>query len=420
MNIKRKDNKGRILRDGESQRSDGRYMFRYTDINGKRRTVYSWQLVKTDKVPTGKNKATALRDLETDIRRDICDGVDTFDARTKTLNVCFDEYLIMKSGLKASTLSIYRLTYDKHIRNQIGLRSIISIKYSDIKILYNNLVTKSGLSLGSVSNIDKILHPIFSIAVKDGLIKTNPIDGVLSEMKRQQNWRRPKRHALSVEEQSEFLQFIKNSQWKYLLNLFVFLLGTGCRIGETISLRWCDCDFENRVIHIDHNLSYEIVNGKKRKYISMPKTPNSIRTVPMLTDVRDALIRERDHQRNDRIASMELDGYSDFVFRKANGRVYDHHSLDRILYNIVDRHNDIERLRAIDSEYKLILLPKFSVHTLRRTFCTRLCEHETNLKLIQEIMGHSDIQLTMNIYNEITEKNRVSHFEKLDEKFKLF
>ena len=64
MPEKRRDNKGRILRNGEVQRPDGMYMFRYTDLDGKRKTVYSWKLVETDKAPDGKRCVSALRDIE--------------------------------------------------------------------------------------------------------------------------------------------------------------------------------------------------------------------------------------------------------------------------------------------------------------------------------------------------------------------
>ena len=61
----------------------------------------------------------------------------------------------------------------------------------------------------------------------------------------------------------------------------------------------------------------------------------------------------------------------------------------------------------------------FSAHNLRHTFCTRLCEHETNLKVIQEIMGHSDIQTTMNVYAEATEQRKKDVFANLENKIKI-
>ena len=66
-----------------------------------------------------------------------------------------------------------------------------------------------------------------------------------------------------------------------------------------------------------------------------------------------------------------------------------------------------------------ILMSHFSVHNLRHTFCTRFCENETDLKIIQEIMGHSDIATTMNIYNEVTRERKQESFAKLEGKIKI-
>ena len=82
MSEKRRDSKGRLLRNGEVQRQDGLYMFRYTDPNGKRKTVYSWKLVDTDKAPEGKRSVLALRDIEKQVLRDLDDGIRTGDANS--------------------------------------------------------------------------------------------------------------------------------------------------------------------------------------------------------------------------------------------------------------------------------------------------------------------------------------------------
>ncbi len=85
MSKKRKDNKNRILLTGESQRSDGRYAFKYTDNLGKVQFVYSWKLVATDKVPAGKKDDLSLREKEKDILRDLDDGIDSVG---KKMTVC--------------------------------------------------------------------------------------------------------------------------------------------------------------------------------------------------------------------------------------------------------------------------------------------------------------------------------------------
>ena len=93
MPDKRRDSKGRLLRNGEVQRTDGKYMFRYTDREGKRQTVYSWKLVDTDKVPDGKRCKIALRDMEKQINRDLEDDIRTADANKITANYLFESFM---------------------------------------------------------------------------------------------------------------------------------------------------------------------------------------------------------------------------------------------------------------------------------------------------------------------------------------
>ena len=77
-------------------------------------------------------------------------------------------------------------------------------------------------------------------------------------------------------------------------------------------------------------------------------------------------------------------------------------TINRAIKRIIRDHNRDEVKLAEKEKREPLLIRDFSVHNLRHTFCTRCCENETNLKVIQEIMGHSDISTTMNIYAEAT------------------
>ena len=76
-------------------------------------------------------------------------------------------------------------------------------------------------------------------------------------------------------------------------------------------------------------------------------------------------------------------------------------------------YNDSEEVNARKERREPVLLPDFSAHHLRHTFCTRLCENETNLKVIQSVMGHKDIKTTMDVYAEATEEKKQESFERL-------
>jgi integrase len=95
------------------------------------------------------------------------------------------------------------------------------------------------------------------VAVDDEYIRVNPTDGVLTAIKAAHQYETPKRHALTLPQQQAFLNFIKKTpKFQHWLPMFTFMLGTGCRISETVGLCWSDIDFESGFITIQHNLVY--------------------------------------------------------------------------------------------------------------------------------------------------------------------
>ena len=134
----------------------------------------------------------------------------------------------------------------------------------------------------------------------------------------------------------------------------------------------------------------------------------------MFAAVRDALISERIRQMESGVNQSVVDGYSGFVFSNRFNEILNPHSMNRAIERIVRDYNLAESEQAEKESRKPELLPHFSAHNLRHTFCTRLCETGTNLKVIQEIMGHADITTTMDIYNEATQELKLQTFEKLE------
>lgn len=405
MSEKRRDSKGRILRDGEVQRGDGMYMFRYKDAKGVRRCLYSWRLTQTDKIPKGKRSTEPLRDQEERAQQDIRDGIDGYKAANTTLNHFFDEYITMKYELKDSTRCNYKYMWRKFIRDGIGQMEIGKVKFSDVKKFYILLIREGGFKPNSVENIQTILHPVFESAVRDGYIRINPTKGVLSEIKKSHDWEKPKRHALTEKQQARFVEFTSRSRiYNHWMPLFTVLLGTGCRIGEVLGLRWQDCDFKNGIIDINHNLVYrQMEDGKMAYHITTPKTKSGTRIVPMFKDVASAL-----QSIPKGINECQVDGYSGFIFCNRFGEMLHPHVINRAICRIIRDANKEE------GEHEM--LPHFSVHNLRHTFCTRMCENEPNVKVIQEIMGHRDISTTMDVYNEATKNKKMESFARMDGK----
>lgn len=421
MAEKRRDSKGRVLWAGESQRPDGKYEFKYADNNGERHSVYSWKLVATDRVPEGKQVTESLRDMEKRIKKDLEDNLLVYETRKMTLNSFWDEYIAMKHELKDSTRSNYIYMYDKYIRSEIGQKNITVIKYSDVKKFYMSLIYEKGFKPNSMEIVNTILHPVFTSAVRDGYIRLNPSDGVMAEIKKSHTWEKPKRHALTERQQELFVIFTAQShQYNHWLPLITTMLGTGCRIGEVLGLRWEDCDFEQNIISVNHTLIYRKFTDESCHYaVTTPKTKAGERIIPMLADVKEALKTEYKQQLEDGFNESVIDGYSGFIFKSRYNTVLSPHGVNRVLDRIIKAYNTQEEQAAKKERRKPELLPHFSCHNLRHTFCTRFCENETNLKVIQEIMGHADITTTMDIYNEATKEKKMESFAGLEGKIKI-
>lgn len=418
----RRDTKNRLLGKGEYQKSDGRYMYRYVDSKGNKRFVYSWTLTQTDRPPKGKRSEKCLRELEKEIAKDLQDEIDSFKAKKMTLNAFYEDYIEQKQELKTSTRTNYKYMYKKYVWDSIGRRKLPEIKYSDIKKFYNHLIREVGFKPNSMETIHTILHPIFATAVRDGYIRVNPTDGVMAEIKKSNDWEKPKRHALSVGEQEAFVEFTKShSVYSHWLPLFTVLLGTGCRVGEIVGLTWDDCDFKNGIININHSLIYrpDEYTGKSGFYISTPKTKAGEREIPMFEAVRKALLNERMRQMREGFNQTVIDGYSGFIFSNRFNSVLSPHNINRAIERITRDYNVEESELAARQNREPLLLPHFSVHNLRHTFCTRMCENESNIKVIQEIMGHSDISTTMDVYNEATRDKKKESFAGLEGKMKI-
>lgn len=421
MAEKRKDLKGRILWQGESQRADGKYEFKYTDTNGNRHSVYSWKLVATDKLPVGKQNGPSLRELEKQIKKDLDDNLLIRETNKMTLNSFWDSYIDLKKELKKSTRSNYIYMYNSHVRPSFGRRNIADIRYSDVKRFYVSLIHDKGFKPNSMEIIHTILHPVFTSAVRDGYIRNNPSDGVMGDIKKSHAWEKPKRHALTVKQQEMFVKFTAESyQYKHWLPLITVMLGTGCRIGEVLGLRWEDCNFEENVIYINHTLIYRKFTDEPCQFsITTPKTKSGERIIPMLSDVREALKQEYMSQLEEGFNESEIDGYAGFIFKSRYNKVLAPHSVNTAIARIIKACNAKEIEDAKNEGRTPELLPHFSCHNLRHTFCTRFCENETNLKVIQEIMGHADITTTMDVYNEATKDKKMEAFAGLEGKIKI-
>lgn len=400
----RKDLRGRALKKGEIQRKDDlRYVYSYTDPLGRRKFIYA-------------NDLTELREKERKLQRDQLDGLDIYAQGKATINDTFDRYISTKYELRDSTKDGYLYFYDHFVRDNFGMKKLIEVKYSDVLQYYHYLMNDLNVSISSVETIHGLLHPTFNLAVRDDIIRKNPTDGVMAEISKKCNKEVGVRHALTRDQQRVFMDYMaKHPVYYHWWPLFTVLLGTGCRIGECLGLRWDDLDFEKRIISVNHSIVYRYSTQKKDTMISvsLPKTKAGIRTIPMLDIVKDAFDIEKEEQAVTGENTQVIDGMRGFIFCNRFKKVHNPQSVNDTIRRICKNYNAEEVLNAKKEGREPIILPDFSCHHLRHTFCTRLCETETNLKVIQDIMGHRDIKTTMNIYAEATQEMKQKSFENL-------
>lgn len=173
MSEKRRDKKNRILRTGESQRSDGQYMYRYTDFNGKPQCFYSWRLVSTDPIPYGKRDKMALRDKEKLIQKDLDDKIIPDGANLSVLNLV-KKYVSLKTGVKPTTLAGYKTVINLLEKEEFGSKRIDKVRLSDAKewLIKLQEVDKRGYS--SIHTIRGVVRPAFQLAVDDDILRKNP------------------------------------------------------------------------------------------------------------------------------------------------------------------------------------------------------------------------------------------------------
>ena len=373
---RRKDNKRRVLKEGEYQRANGTFEYKWRDKRGKRHSVYAKTLDE-------------LREKENDVLRDALDGIRA-DKNDLTINDLYHRWVQLKKGLKANTFQCYKYSYTQYVEPSFGKIHIIDLKRSDVRAFYNHLADAQHLKAGTIDSIHTVLHQVLELGVEDEYLRYNPADNALKELKKAHNNDAEKKRALTVPEQ---------------------------RVGEVTGLRWQDIDLEEGTISVNHTLVYFDRGGAEKCgfAINTPKTKAGERTIPMLPKVREAFIKEREYQEEAELScNAVVDGYTDFIFINRFGNTQNQSTLNKALRRIVRDCN----YKVLDTGKKdPVLLPKISNHTLRHTFTTRMCEAGVNIKAMQDILGHADAETTLQIYADATKELKKSELINFEDYF---
>ena len=394
--LKRKDSRGRILKENEQQRADGRYMYTYKDpITGKRSFIYSWKLERSDKAPAGKKIDLSLREKEKLIEKDLRDGI-SYKAGGVTVLELVERYISLKTKVRPTTRAGYKTVMNVLKEDAFGKKKISDIKTSEAKMWLIGL-QDGGRSYSSIHSIRGVIRPAFAMAVEDDLLRKNPFDFELAKVLIDDS---VKRDALTAKQEKEFLKFIKEDEYfsQFYDGVFI-LLKTGLRISELCGLTIRDIDLQERTIDIHKQLQY---TGGKKAYIEQTKTTAGTRVLPMSDEVYEAFKRVVSNRKKPRVEQM-IDGVSGFLFLDDRGKPMLAYQWEKKFQHIVQKYN---------KTYK-VELPKITPHICRHTYCTNMAKSGITVKTLQYLMGHADIATTMNVYTHLKLEDAKDELEQM-------
>lgn len=381
--VRRKDSRGRVLNDGETQGKDGRYRYQYTDVLGNRKAVYSWKLLPADKTPNGKRKDFSLREKEKQIEADLNSGIVPCGGNMTVLDLV-EKYISQKTGVRHNTQANYNFVINIIKKEEFGTKRIDKIKLSDAKAWLIKL-QKDGRGYSSIHSIRGVVRPAFQMAVDDDLLNKNPFEFQLATVVVNDS---VTREAITRKEERQFLEFVKSDKHfcKYYEGIFI-LFKTGMRISEFVGLTISDLDMKNRKIIIDHQLQ----RTRDMQYvIEGTKTTCGVREIPITDEVYKCFETILQNRQKPKVEPI-IGGKSGFLYLDKNGMPMVALHWEKYFQHIREKYNKIYKVQ----------MPKVTPHVCRHTFCSNMAKSGMNPKTLQYIMGHSDIGVTLNTYTHV-------------------
>ena len=377
---KRRDSKNRILRDRESQLHDGRYRYTYY-VDGKQKTLYSWKLEPTDRLPKGRRECKSLREKIAELEKEQMSY--TKDAEC-TVTELAERYIAQKKGVRKSTQTGYKTVINILKKDDFGKVKIKDVKTSDAKLWLISL-QDGGRSYSSIHTIRGVLRPAFQMAVDDDILIKNPFGFELAKILINDA---VKREAITEKQERQFLEFVKNDQHfcRYYEGIYI-LFKTGLRISEFCGLTKSDIDMEKRTITVDHQL----MRGSDMEYVvEDTKTENGMRVLPMSPEVYECFQRILENRKRPKVEPM-IGGKMGFLYIDKNDMPMVANHWEKYFQHICQKYNKTYRVQ----------MPKVTPHVCRHTYCTRMAKSGISIKTLQYLMGHSDVATTMNVYTHV-------------------
>lgn len=311
----------------------------------------------------------------------------------QTLRVYLEQWLeqIHKlSTIRIGTYNAYRIVVYNHIIPMLGYVQLQKLTPQQIQTFYTKKLDE-GLSLKRVRGFHSVLHSALENAVKWNLLARNVCDLVTPPV--------PKRHEiqpLTPEQAQHLLQAAHEHKLEALLTVAVT---TGMRRGELLGLHWQDIDFKTRSLYVRRTVNrigtFGIVESE-------PKTHRSRRKITLPAFVIDALKQHQEHQKELREKAGSHWRETGIVFCNIYGGYYEPSNL----------HDAYKKL------LKSAELPNIRFHDLRHSAATILLSMGIHPKIVQELLGHSNISMTMDIYSHVLPSMQQEAMDKLDDLFK--
>lgn len=378
MSEKRTDNKGRLLRTGETQRPNGTYSYRYIDLDKKRKTIYAKSLDQLR-----KQEKEILDLLSNEISA--AAGNETFASYAK-------RYYATKSNLRMSSLKTIRSSMHRVEKAHFYGWKLKDIRTSDIKVWVIRMQNQ-GLKTNTIKNASSIVRQVFDAAVEDDILIRSPFKSSIYKLLPSAT----RNEALMGENRIRFFDFVLKYDRKrrYYYDL-VILIGTGMRVAELYGLTKSDLDFQNRTISVNKQIC---VLSKDQIIFTKPKTNNGVRILPMSDAVYNAF----------KMVLQQTKHTDKFVFYNSRGKPKIPNNLQGFLAYI---RNKLTEMYGED-------FPKVTPHTLRHSFCTDMIMSGLDVKSVQYLMGHSSSQITLDIYSHANNESAIEKYRMAKEKIEL-
>lgn len=367
MSKKRQDKRGRVLKDGERQRADGSFEYRWIDSSEKRRSVYAKTLDE-------------LRQKEDNIKKDIADGIN-FDAGEKTVAELAQEFFdIKKLKWKRNSVRAYSSTLNIIKDSSFGKKKIKTVTKKMAQKWFIQL-NQDGYKRSTLELIKNILHPAFEDEVEEDHIRKNPFRFNMSDLLPDDSM---KRQALTEDQTAHYMRFLREYGSGNYLDDIIILKETGVRIGELYGITIKDVDLINKVVHIRRQLGR---TAEKQWFIETPKSKYSVRDIP-LTDEACEAFRHAIATRPTPIIEIMIDGIGGFIFLDKNAMPKTGMHCENYMRNLHKKYVEIY------GEH----VPSITPHVFRHTFATRMMQKGLDPKSICYIMGDNSIDIVMNTY----------------------